>query len=149
MSFAELTGSVGTITIANKEYKLSLLRFKEIGEYCFWLQYKDYEDGKRLFLDKDHLREIYEQCRKEPVNFGTKKCIDSFMHLENQLKIIELSLKREHPDITLDFLKDSIQLNELGDLSSRLSEVLGLGESDEEESLGNGKSQSKISTGQV
>lgn len=75
MSFLEAVGTGHTFTgLDGKEYTLSPLMFKELGEFVRWVQYKPYYDAKEAKLPKELCDEILAECRRGKV---TEKSVSS------------------------------------------------------------------------
>lgn len=118
-------------------YKLSPLTLREIGNFCIWVQFREYEIAKQIVSDKDHLKEIYEKCRLNPISFDSMGFLEAFGTPEGAVKLFYLSLKIAHPSIKEFDLSKLIALEEIVKITDKVYDISGLVSSeDKTENLG-------------
>ena len=123
--------------IDGNTYKIAPLGLREIGQFCVWIQFKDYEIGKQLGLDKEHLREIYEECKKKPISFDSMDFLSGAALPEGTNKLLYYSLKLNHPKLLESDISKIVSLDTIKEISDMVYNVSGLGiTEDQKDELG-------------
>lgn len=119
-----------------REYILSPLGFKEIAEFCIWLQFKDYHQAKKNDLDKEALKEIYNQCKEHPVAFEDPIVLHEVMQPEGISKVFYYSLRIKHPELKEGDISKIINIDMYSEIQHLMAQTFGLVEAKKENSLG-------------
>jgi len=106
------------VTLGGKTYKLAPLRNRDFAEFEKWMQDQAIEMVERsiqrqnLSFDERRilLNEAYEKARR--LTFTSKEASPYLYKLEGAAKILWLSIRQEHPEITEEFLVDVVQDDE-------------------------------------
>jgi hypothetical protein len=109
-----------------KDYILSPLGFKEIAEFCIWLQFKEYTQAKQFGLDKDKLQEIYDKCKNDPISFEDQRVTDAIILPDGISKILYYSLRIKHPEIKETELSRIINIDMNAEIEQALALSFGL-----------------------
>lgn len=134
--FVKLAVSSVEIKGANGEiYRLSPIGFREMAEFCIWKQFQNYETAKLAGVDKDTLKEIYQECTKAPVSFEQIDTIKSMTTPGGIAKLLYLSLRIAHPDVKERDVSKIINLADMqGDLADKLFAISGIDRKETQES---------------
>jgi len=109
-----------------KTYKIAPLGLREIGTFCIWTQYREYEIAKQVGVEKDHLKEIYDRCRQNPISFDSLTFLSSVATPEGAVKLFYLSLKLNHPALKESDISKLITLEEIIQITDKVYEISGL-----------------------
>lgn len=108
-----------------KQYSLAALSFKQLGEYIYWWQFREYTEAKRLNVDKDLLEKIYDRCRDKKLGIEHPEIPASMLTPEGISKLVYLMLKPNHPEITEDKVADLVDLTNIDLIANDLLKQAG------------------------
>ena len=104
-TISEATAAPTMITLGGKEYRLSPIRDNDLGELERWIQDRHIEITKRNIgglpdsIACDLMRSACAEARK--LQITDKAVIENLStSIEGVAKLLELQLRREHPEIT-------------------------------------------------
>ena len=133
MELAQLVASEDEFTgIDGNNYRLAPLGLKEIGEFCIWIQFRDYEIGKRIGLPKDELTEVYKQCKETAIKFEQKEFLAAILTAEGLHRLIWYSMKLANPEIQESHVSKVISTANINEISDKVFKCSGLLGSNEE-----------------
>lgn len=122
-----------------KDYTFSPLGFRELGQYVNWYQFRRYHIARENGLDKAELRAIYDECSQNTINLTSPEVLASFTTLDGIAKLLYLSIKIKHPNVSESDLSSIISFEDFVALSGEVLNITGLANAsvdNGEESLG-------------
>lgn len=104
----------------DNEYTLTPLTLRDLGKFVSWVKFKPYRDAIEAGIPEERLKVIYEDCKrgkvKEEVEEGkfeefdihlqSSVVLDAMQDIEGIIKLLELSLSKNHPDVSFDEVCD-------------------------------------------
>ena len=124
---SEIVASENEFTgLDKKVYKLAPLGLKEIGELCVWIQYKEYEAAKLIGLDKDHLYEVYKECKSLPIKFEDQTFLSGILTASGLHKLIWYSMKLANPEVAEGFVSTVVATKNINEISDKVLRCSGL-----------------------
>jgi hypothetical protein len=110
MSLSKMTAAVSELKIDNITYRISPLRDMDFGEFERWVQ-DSYMDvalrNLESLSEKDRevlIKAAYEKASN--LTFASKESITLMTTVDGAAKLLWLSLRREHPDITIEIAQE-------------------------------------------
>ena len=128
MSFVSYVGPDAEIDAPNgKKYMMSPLSFKELGEFCVWVKFLDYEEAKQIGLDSDELAKAYDKCKKTKTpSISDEVVLEEFRSFRGIAKQLYLSLRINHPDITFAVISKIINMKNMTEISTIIDIINGV-----------------------
>lgn len=120
-----------------QQYKVAPLGLREIGQFCIWIQFRDYEIAKQIGVPKEELKEIYEECKKKKVSFDSLEFLSGAATPEGTHKLLYFSLKLNHPKLLESDISKIVSLESMKEITDKVYAVSGLlPDEGEQEDLG-------------
>lgn len=123
----------------NTTYTLSPLvlgHFREFREWVQWLPYESFKRQKLRFENegdyKEELAKLRGECARNRLREGSAEVISMQSEPEGIVKLICLSLKRNHPTVTEEEIESNLTIDGMKEAAEQLMIISGLVTEDEE-----------------
>jgi len=116
----------------NKIYHLSPLTLGDTTAFTRFAQYRDWQNFQKLRDDlppdvfATESQRLLIEASKRHWNETTPEVRDVAMSVEGSIYFLYLSLRRNHPDLSLDQVADLLTIETVKDASDRLAALSGL-----------------------
>ena len=118
----------------NQEYKVSPISLTEWDEYALWYSFKEYEDAKKLKVDKEKLNSIYDKCLDNAKSVDHPDVQESLSTPAGLAHIVYLGARINHLDIKKENISKVITMKNYKEILDKFFLILGMETESEEES---------------
>ena len=116
----------------NKHYNLSPLTLGDLRKFVSFVQYKPWQDfqdlKERLEPDdfKQESQKLLHECAQKRLSESSPEVQDAMGTVDGASQLLFYSLKRNHPTLTAEDVGEIITLQNLDEVSDKISVISGL-----------------------